>query len=320
MLTVGFLFFYVWPPWRLLARKAALSTPEFLVLALNVVAYFAAAYNLLAADYHAYLGLFTVALAGLYLAMGLEMWRQLPAENRDSRPVLLSLGVALMLVTLAAPIQFTGYRITIGWAVEAAALTWIGKRTRSERLILAALCVFALVLIRLWTIDSWMYSDWQYLTLWNSRFLTFLIAAAALWGSAYWLSTGGQALATYIAGHLVLLWGLGIEVTGWAERTAAPQNVENLESTAISILMATYAVVLIVAGVLTRSVLNRILGLGLIGLVVAKLYLYDVWRLVRVYRIAAFAVLGALLLITSYLYSRYRAKIEAWWKDDQAAS
>jgi len=320
MLTVGFLLFYVWPPWRMLARKAELSTPEFLVLSLNAVAYFGAAYNLLAADNHAYLGLFTVALAGLYLAMGLEMWRQLPAENRDSRPVLLSLGVALTLLTLAAPIQFTGYRITIGWAVEAAALTWIGKRARSERLILAALCVFALVLIRLWTIDSWMYFDVHYVTLWNSRFLTFLIAAAALWGSAYWLHSGARALATYITGHLVVLWGLGLEVTGWAERTAAPQNVANLESTAISILMATYAVVLIVAGVLTRSLLNRILGLGLIGLVVAKLYLYDVWLLVRIYRIAAFAVLGALLLITSYLYSRYRAKIEAWWKDDQAAS
>jgi len=50
------------------------------------------------------------------------------------------------------------------------------------------------------------------------------------------------------------------------------------------------------------------------------LYLYDVWLLVRVYRIAAFAVLGALLLVTSYLYSHYREKIEAWWKDDQAPS
>ena len=69
-----------------------------------------------------------------------------------------------------------------------------------------------------------------------------------------------------------------------------------------------------------RWLINRVLGLGLIGLVVAKLYLYDVWLLVRIYRIAAFAVLGALLLITSYLYSRYKEKIETWWKDDKALS
>ena len=49
------------------------------------------------------------------------------------------------------------------------------------------------------------------------------------------------------------------------------------------------------------------------GLVVAKLYLYDVWLLVRIYRIAAFGALGALLLLTSYVYSRNRASIEAWW-------
>jgi hypothetical protein len=318
-LTVAFLLFFAWPPWRVLARKAELGTPEFLVLALNAVAYYAAAYNLLVTDNHAYLGLFTVALAGLYLAMSMELWRHL-AESRDSRAVLLSLGVALTLITLAAPIQFTGYRITIGWAIEAAALTWIGKRARSERLIIAALCVFGLVLVRLWTIDSWIYTSPDYRALWNGRFITFLVAAAALWASAYWIGAGVRALATYIAGHTVLMWGLMLEVTGWAERTAEPQNLTNLESTSISILMAVYALVLVAAGVVTRTLINRVLGLGLIGLVVAKLYLYDVWLLVRVYRIAAFAVLGALLLITSYLYSHYREKIESWWKDDQAPS
>jgi len=92
------------------------------VLSLNAVAYYGAVYKLLTVDYHAYLGLFTVALGGLYVALGVELWRQAPAERRDERPVLLTLGVALTLITLAAPIQFTAYRITIGWAVEAAAL------------------------------------------------------------------------------------------------------------------------------------------------------------------------------------------------------
>jgi uncharacterized membrane protein len=79
--------------------------------------------------------------------------------------------------------------------------------------------------------------------------------------------------------------------------------------------MACYAVLLVGAGVIYRSALNRILGLGLIGVVVAKLYLYDVWLLVRIYRIAAFGVLGALLLLTSYVYSRNRVSIENWWND-----
>jgi hypothetical protein len=57
------------------------------------------------------------------------------------------------------------------------------------------------------------------------------------------------------------------------------------------------------------------LGLGLIGFIVLKLYLYDVWFLGLFYRMAAFAVLGALLLVMSYLYSRFRLSIEAWWRE-----
>jgi hypothetical protein len=318
-LTVAFLLFFAWPPWRILAQNAGLQTADYLVLSLNPVAYFASVYNLLATEHSAYLGLFTVAVAGLYLALGIELWRQLAPDRRNSPPVLLSLGVALTFLTLAAPIQFTGYRITIGWALEAATLTWIGKRVQSERLIFAALCVFTLVLCRLWLIDSWIYAQPGYTAIWNARFLTFLIAAAALWGAAHWIHSGARSLAAYVAGHIVLFWGLMLEVTGWAERTAAPQDLSNLESTAISILMAVYALALIVAGVLSRTLINRLLGLGLIGLVVAKLYLYDVWLLVRIYRIAAFAALGALLLVTSYLYSHYREKIETWWNDEKAA-
>ncbi|MCU1272615.1 MAG: putative rane protein [Bryobacterales bacterium] len=316
-LTVAFLLFFVWTPWRALARNAALQSSDFVVLSLNTMAYYSAAYNLLARDYHAYLGLFTVGLAGLYLALATELRRRLAEQRGDTRPVLLSLGIALTLLTLAIPVQFTGYRITIGWAAEAAALTWIGKRGQNERLVAAAACVFALVLWRLLIIDSWMYPQpTDYSALWNSRFLTFAAAVVSLWASAYWMRSGKAALPAYIAGHVVLLWGLMLEVTGWAQRTADPQNVANLESTAMSIVMAVYALLLIGAGVGSRTLVNRVMGLGLIGLVIVKLYVYDVWQLVRIYRIVAFAALGALLLITSYLYSRYREKIEALWRDE----
>ncbi len=79
-------------------------------------------------------------------------------------------------------------------------------------------------------------------------------------------------------------------------------------------IIAAYAVALVAAGVTTRTAVNRALGLGLIAAVVAKLYLYDVWQIGRMYRVAAFAGLGILLLVMSYLYSRFRGSIESWWK------
>jgi uncharacterized membrane protein len=84
--------------------------------------------------------------------------------------------------------------------------------------------------------------------------------------------------------------------------------------------MAVYALALVVAGVALRSAVNRILGLGLMALVIAKLYLLDVWSLSRGFRITAFLALGGLLLLVSYLYSRFKPALEKFWKTGDNSS
>jgi hypothetical protein len=153
-------------------------------------------------------------------------------------------------------------------------------------------------------------------TLVNPRFLAFTATAGALWLAARWTAPGRERPVLYVAGHTVMLWGLVLETLGWISRTTAPDNLANARSTAVSILMAAYAVLLVARGVSARSVLDRVLGLVLIAAIVAKLYLYDVWRIDRgMYRVAAFAGLGIFLLLMSYLYSRHRASIESWWRE-----
>lgn len=317
-LTAGFGLFFAWLPWRVLVKRLAPVNVDFLILGMNAAFYFGAAYDLLNTDYNAWLGLLAVAVAAPHLALGTALWRNIPQDNRDPRPVLFALGIALTLLTLAAPIQFTGYRITMAWAVEAAILAWIAQRAQSPRLTWASLFVFALVILRLETIDSW--APGADATFLNVRLLTFLISAAALWAAAYWNRTGIPALATYVAGHFVMLWSLGLEIVAWARRTWSAENVRSVETVSISILIALYAVLLVGAGAITRTVINRFLGLGLIALVVLKLYLYDVWSMVRIHRVVAFGALGALLLLTSFLYSRYREPIESWWKDEKSGN
>jgi uncharacterized membrane protein len=179
--------------------------------------------------------------------------------------------------------------------------------------------VFALVLVRLVTLDSAMYSiDYFYTGFANRRFLTFSISAASLWMASRFAGARESQSVAYGAGHLVMLWALGLEVAGWAGRTSDPQDVANVVSTGISILMAVYASALVVAGVVLRSALNRILGLGLFALVIVKLYLLDVWSLSRGFRITAFLALGGLLLLVSYLYSRYKPALEKLWRPETA--
>ena len=308
LLSLGFALFFLWVPWwAVLCRRAVRSTDLAMMVA-NAVAYFIASYRLLDHDYHQYMGLFTVAIAVVHVGTA-----KLLSNREQKGPSVLAVGVSLAFLTLAIPIQLAGFRITIAWALQASALAWLAARYKNERLNLTAWAIFAMVLVRLFAFDAWMVSG-----AFGLRFVTFTVSAVGLWLAARFAQTGLPAAVPYVAGHLVMLWNLGMEVVGWAARNFAPADVLSVETMAISILMALYALMLVVLGVATRTVINRVLGLGLMGTVVAKLYLSDIWELSRIFRITAFLALGVVLLLVSYLYSRYKPAIEKLWKDDGA--
>jgi uncharacterized membrane protein len=177
--------------------------------------------------------------------------------------------------------------------------------------------VLALVLVRLFVLDIFIYSrSSQYSTLVNTRFLTFAASTAALWLAARFLEKAPGAVVAYIAGHAVFLVGLGLEIGGWVSRNIVPDDQSGVQIIAISVMLTIYAVILVVIGVRTRAAIHRILGLALVTLVVAKLYLIDVWVLGRLFRITAFLALGLLLLALSYLYSRFRPALARLLKAD----
>jgi uncharacterized membrane protein len=308
-LTAGFLVLSAWAPWTVWKRAARATLQDLLFVALNAGLYFAVGYGLLMPDRLAWAGVFALLLAALHMGFGIV------ARPADARLALLATGVGWALLVLAAPAQFSGYRVTMVWSLEAAALGWTGARFDERRAVWGSLAVFFLAFIRLCAVDAGTPAP---VALANARFLTFALTAVCLWGAARWMAHGSQAVAAYVSGQFVALWGLSLEVSAWAGRTAAADNLRSAESVSLSILWATWAVLLAALGVVTRSALNRILGLGLIAIVVVKLYLYDVWFLGLFYRMAAFAVLGALLLAMSYLYSRFRASIDNWWRDHRA--
>jgi uncharacterized membrane protein len=320
-ISAGFLLFLASTWWHFVIERTAPTTLALAVFALNGVVYYANAYSLLTSSYHSSLGLLAALVAAVYLAFGIYLHRSTQASDSDTRPVLLSLGIAVAFLALAIPIQFTGFTITIAWAMQGAVLAWISYRLPNSRALAASMCLFALVAGRLLYFEAETLPDPQtYSFLWNNRFFTFAASAVALLLTAWWASKSDSrpaALATYIFGNLSLLTGLSLEVLGWTARTTAPENRLSAETIAISILFALYAVVLVSIGVATRSVINRLSGLGLIGLVILKLYLFDVWQLSRPYQISAFVILGILFLATSFLYSHFRRLIENWWKDDK---
>jgi uncharacterized membrane protein len=276
------------------------------LLAANTGLYFVGSYELLDHRYHAGMGAFALALALLHGGLAAAVWEKRKELGQ------LAAAMGCVLLTLAVPIQFVGFRITMLWSLEGAVLAWLARRSEQERFQLGTWLVFALVFVRLLTFDSRIYAMDALI---NRRFLTFAVAAASLWMASRVARSREAKAFSYGAGHFALLWALAMEVSGWAARNSDVQDVSSVESTGISILMAVYGAGLVVAGVALRSTVNRILGLGLLTLVIAKLYLLDVWSLSRGFRITAFLALGGLLLLVSYLYSRFKPAIERLWKD-----
>lgn len=295
----AFLLFLPWP----LRPGTRITVPGLVLLPLNAAAFFSAAYGLLNSSHAALLAVLTAAA---YLAVARLLWSRSPVAAQ------LAAGTACVLLVLAAPLQFAGYPVTLAWSLEGAAIAWIGSRipATARPATFAALILFGFVFLHL-VIDA---GTQPHALLVNSRFLDFAVAAAALWASALWIASPRPAAGCWIAGHAVMLWGLSLETLSWSSRSAAPENLRSLSSASLSVVAAAYALILVATGAIRRHDLTRLLGVALIALVVIKLYLYDVWFLAALYRMVAFAILGLLLLVISYVYSRFRGSIQSWWR------
>jgi hypothetical protein len=79
-------------------------------------------------------------------------------------------------------------------------------------------------------------------------------------------------------------------------------------SAAATVAWAACAASLVVFGFAAGSPLARRLGLGVFAAALAKLALWDVWRLARGYQVGVLVAVGGLLLAASYLYARRGAR------------
>jgi uncharacterized membrane protein len=319
VLLTGFAMLHAWLPARLALGQTVRR--EDLVIPLSNGAFtLIAGMSILTEHAKDWRGLFTAALGAVFLAAGVWVWRRMELEEEDRRTVTALLaGGALTLLTIAVAVQFEGFRITVVWALEAAGLAWLTTRIDSRLLRVSALAVGGIALLRLMGVDAGLHDPLREArAIVNVRFLTCAMTAVSLAAAAWWLKPRMWALPPWVSAHVALLAGLGMEVVAYATRMAAEGEVRSAQLVSLSVLMAVYGVALVAGGVATRTRVNRVLGLGLLALVMLKLYAADVWAMGRIHRVIAFLALGALLLGASFLYSRFRGKIEALLQDEHA--
>lgn len=298
---------------NVIARRPMNEADIFLALAAPIL-YFGASYSLLSREYYAYLGFFALVLGGLYL---LFAQRVRLLDYNDRRLRLLFLGIATAFITAAMPIQLKHFWLVIGWTVEAVVLAWIGFYLNSPRsryiaaLLLTAASVYLLVISNKQVLHI--------IPILNSRFATFVLATAScvLIAGTYFrnreqIPEGERVLPTllFVLANLLLIWAISLEVLDMIAMDQANYSMSiSAKSIALSGVWAFYGILSLIAGIYWRYRTARLIGISLLGMVILKSFLYDVWTLERIYKIIAFLGLAVFLFVASYLYGTQRDKL-----------
>jgi uncharacterized membrane protein len=304
--TVFFILFAALPMVRS-RRDGELSGLEAAIVLVNSLAYLVALREMLWPDNRWALTGAVLALAAVHLAAERMLPEKRGLDVRLAR--ILYAGLALTFVTLAIPIRLDGNWITIAWAVQGAVLIWSGLRAQFAALRWAGLVLFAIVAGRLALIS--IPADTFLL---NARFATFAISVVCMALSCYVAATSdeelgeqesGAFMVTAIVANILAIAALSLEV--WDAFGRMPSlgiDRGHAQELALSMLWLVWALGLLGAGFWKKSQAIRWQALMLLGVVIVKVFLFDLSFLEKFYRIVSFLLLGLALMLISFYYQR----------------
>jgi len=108
----------------------------------------------------------------------------------------------------------------------------------------------------------------------------------------------------------IVLWLISIEIIDFFKVKASKgADVNNIMRASLSIAWTLYAIVMLVIGILKRSGSARKFSIFLFGVVIFKVFLYDTASLDDFYRFVSFISLGVILLLSGFLYYRFKERI-----------
>ncbi len=227
-------------------------------------------------------------------------------------------GVALFFITLIFPIQFEKQWITLGWALEGAALCWLFRRVphpglRGTGAVLLA-AAFARLALNPAVLSYQVRSESMLL---NWQLYAYSLAALAMFAAARWLEPpkdrwGPVPLrpVLFAFGGVLLFLLVNIEIADAFTPVGASSLVfkfggDFARDMTYTIAWAVFALGLIILGLWKRVAPTRYVGIGLLAVTILKLFIHDLARIDSVYRIGALIVVAIIALAASFLYQRF---------------
>lgn len=258
------------------------------------------------------IGVLPVAQAILLLLLLVRLLRIEPPGARDLVRLAVVAGTALAFITVAIPLQLDKQWITIGWALEGAALIWLFQRIPHRGLMVWAAGLLAAVFVRLvFNPDVFGYHPPGVRAIFNWYLYTYLVAAAAFFAAAYWLPRAwkrGIGVAG-AAGTVLLFVLLNIEIADFYStgRTLTFNFFSSSLAQELTYTMgwAVFAVAMLIAGILLHARAARVAALLLLLVTILKCFLHDLARLGGLYRVASLLGLAFALVIVGVLLQKY---------------
>ena len=240
--------------------------------------------------------LFVIILAVLYALLGIASHS-------------IFYGISFALFFTAVPIQFDLHWVTIMWAALALVGGITGLYLKNGFIRTLSYLTLAAVAGKI-LIDGNPY-----------RFgLTLVFALCS--GILLWLihraddrvsQTERDLMSALLFGgiNFMLLWAISMEIVDYWK------DSENLKRAMLSVAWTVYAIFLLMGGIISKSSLARFFAIMLFGIVVFKVFLYDTVNLDDLYRFISFISLGIILLVSGFLYYRYKDRIRHFIKGEQ---
>src|SRR5205085_10221336 len=260
------------------------------------------------AGYGYAIGFLPVFQAALMLLLVWRLLRIEPEGERLLSRLALTAAAALAFITLAIPLQLEKQWITIGWALEGAALVWLFTRIPHRGLLAWAGALLAAVLIRL-TVNPaiWLYHPPGAMKVINWYLYTYLVAAAAFFVAAWFFPREERTVLTFAVpalnscGALLLFFLLNIEIADFY--STGPTLTFNFFSSSLAqdlsytMGWAAFAVSMLIIGIVMRSRGARVAALILLVITILKCFLHDLGRLGGLYRVVSLLGLAMSLVL-----------------------
>jgi hypothetical protein len=264
------------------------------------------------------IGILPVALAAVMALLLLRLLRMEPPEERDLGRLALVAGAVLAFLTVAIPLQLKNQWVTIGWALEGAALSWLYHRIPHTGILHSSALLLTAVFSRLaMNPDILLYAPRADYPIFNWYLYAYAVSAAAMIYAASRFTTTEDVLfhsgirASRVfpgMGAILLFLLLNIEIADYY--STGPRITFHFSATLAQDLTYTlgwalFAIALLAVGVALRGHTTRIAGILLMVATILKCFVHDLSRLGGLYRVMSFVGLALGLALVAVVLQKY---------------